>query len=187
MQHRLDVRRYSAPEKNEMWQVHDEALRDSAMDFSPEYNRYLRHVESEFLEVGGEFLVATLPLDAVEGGAASAESERVVAIGGFQPLSYLVDTYSEAGLPSLDVPIAETCRVRSVAVLPEFQSEGVGTELMDELEGRAAEAGFEQTVLKTTESLQRAQRFYESRGYQSVGSSEDSGTDYVWYLKEVGE
>jgi ribosomal protein S18 acetylase RimI-like enzyme len=187
MRTRCEIRRYSETDRNEVWRVHDEALRESAMDFSPEYNRYLRHVESEFLEIGGEFLVATVAPDAPEYSPEAVDSERVVAIGGFQPLAYLADAYSEVGLPSLDAPVHETCRVRSVAVLPELQSEGIGTELMAELEERASESDFEQVVLKTTESLQRAQQFYESRGYRSVGGSADSGTDYVWYLKEVGD
>ena len=193
MPNRCDVRRYSEADRNAVWAVHDEALRDSALDFSPEYNRYLRHVDSEFLGVGGEFLVATVA--DVQDDAVAADTEngpettakRIVAIGGYQPLDYLVDGYSEMDLPSLDAPLERTCRIRSVAVLPAFQSMGIGTELMAGLERRAAESGFAQVVLKTTESLERAQRFYESRGYRAVGGTVDSGADYVWYLKEVAD
>lgn len=165
-----DVRRYDDSLKDEVWQVHDEALRDSAMDFSPEYNRYLRHIEREFLDEGGEFFVAV-------------NSDGILAIGGFQPLSALADSYSAAGLPPQDEPLDAVCRFRSIAVRPECQSQGVGTELVSELERRASEVGFEKVVLQTTESLEQAKRFYESRGYQVIEDSDDS--EHVWYEKEL--
>lgn len=180
MSGRRNVRRYSDADRNDVWRVHDAALRDSTLDFSPEYNRYLRHVDSEFLAVGGEFLVVTVTSD-----AEPVESERVVGIGGYQPLAYLADTYEEVGLPSLDASVADTCRVRSVAVLPEFQSNGIGTELMAELEERATGSGFEQVVLKTADSLKRARQFYESRGYRAVDGTDESDPNHRWYLKKL--
>ncbi|MGN0909241.1 MAG: GNAT family N-acetyltransferase [Succinivibrio sp.] len=52
--------------------------------------------------------------------------------------------------------------VTRVFVSPKFQGRGLGTLLLDELEARAAEAGFESVVL---DSSLPAARFYEHRGY----------------------
>lgn len=179
MDDRATVRRYREGEANAVWRVHDAALRDSAMDFSPEYNRYLRHIGSEFLDPGGEFLVGTV---------GDSGDRRPVAIGGFQPVSYLVASGSN-DYPREADPVDATARIRSVAVLPAFQSRGLGTELMSELEARAAESEFDRVVLKTTESLAGAQLFYESLGYDAGAERDEAGTesetDYLWYWKEV--
>lgn len=56
---RWTVRRYRNADKNAVWRVHDRSLRDSAMRYSPEYNRCLRHIPTDFLEREGGFLVVT--------------------------------------------------------------------------------------------------------------------------------
>ena len=175
------VRRYRLGDRNDVWGVHDASLRDSAIAFSPEYNRYLRHIPRAFLDVGGEFLVA-----AAADPDGTASGSHVVGIGGYQPLSHLVDSGSD-DFPAEAEPVDSTVRVRSVAVLPEHQSSGVGTELVSELERRAADAGFGRTILKTTESLVGARRFYESLGYESAGEADPDGSaeTHLWYWKDV--
>lgn len=170
------VRRYRPSDKNPLWRVHDEALRASALDFSPEYNRYLRHVESQFLDVGGEFLVAEVSADEHE----ETSLENIVAIGGYQPFGVL--DASDRG--PVDVPTDEAVRVRSVGVKPELQSQGVGTALMSELEARAADAEFRHVVLQSTASLERSHGFYESIDYRRAGTT--NGEDAVWFHKRVG-
>ena len=53
---RLTVRRYRDRDKNAVWRVHDRSLRDSAMCYSPEYNRYLRHIRPHFSNTMGSSL-----------------------------------------------------------------------------------------------------------------------------------
>lgn len=170
-----EVRRYRQSDKNRLWRVHDAALRESALDFSPEYNRYLRHVESRFLDIGGEFLVAELTAS----DRPDADAGDLVAVGGYQPLVVLDP--SDRG--PADVPVDEAVRVRSVGVEPSFQSQGVGTALMIELEARAADAGFRHVVLKSTASLERSHGFYKSLGYRQVGTTADENA--VWFHKRV--
>lgn len=205
---RLAVRRYVPAERDAVWVAHDRALRASAMDYDPEYNRSLRHARREFVDRGGDFLVATVPADSaladdlpartavndLPSRTANDDSEHVVGIGGFQPLQCRVESFADLGLPELDtdpdVDLDATAQIRSVAVLPAVQSRGVGSALMDELESRAADAGFAQVVLNTPESLRRAHGFYESRGFDRVdrdGGEDADGAGYRWYGKRVGD
>lgn len=170
-----EVRRYRPADRNPVWRVHDAALRASDMDFSPEYNRYLRHVESRFLDVGGEFLVAEITASDREG----TDAGDLVAIGGYQPFAVLDP--SDRG--PVDVPADEAVRVRSVGVAPALQSLGIGTALLTELERRAADTGVRHAVLQSTASLERSHGFYESLGYRRVETT--NGGDAVWFRKSV--
>lgn len=169
----LDVRRYEPRDRDDVWRVHDRALRDSEMAYDPEYNRYLRHVEHEFLDAGGEFLVGTV---APEG---HGDDGPLVAIGGYQPLPVLAEDYDELGYTPREPAFDDSVRIRSVAVLPAHQGTGVGTALTRELERRAAEHGFEQAFLETPRTLSAARAFWTGRGYEQV----DAVGEYAVYRK----
>ncbi|MFD1645205.1 GNAT family N-acetyltransferase [Haloarchaeobius litoreus] len=177
----LVIRRFTIPDTDPVWRVHDRALRASAMDYDPEYNRYLRHLEREFFEPGGWFTV----VEAADSSVATttrdhADEPPVVAIGGFQPLAYVRE--DSANPPSwLPADETETCRVRSVAVAPDLQGEGIGTALLARLEQRAVERGFEYTVLQTDTAMDQACRFYERRGYASLAETDGER----WYGKRL--
>jgi ribosomal protein S18 acetylase RimI-like enzyme len=182
----LTVRRYRDRDKNAVWRVHDRSLRDSAMRYSPEYNRYLRHIPTAVLEIGGEFLVVTT--DTTGEREPNARTSGIVGIGGFQPLACSQGADSDIR-QALDADAdATTAHVRSVAVLPDAQSNGVGTVLMSELERRATTREFTQVVLSTPVELTAAHSFYESRGYRVLPMKEASPNadpDYYWYRKSL--
>lgn len=175
----MAVRRYEPRDRNAVWRVHDRALRDAWDAFDPEYNRYLRHVPREFLDAGGEFLVAdAAPTDEPTPG----EESGVVAIGGYQPLATRVHSLSDLGLVGVHYAPEQAVRVRSVAVDPDWQGRGVGRGLMHELQRRAA-AAYDLVVLQSPAALPETHRFYESLGYERVsGGSED---EYVWFGLEL--
>jgi ribosomal protein S18 acetylase RimI-like enzyme len=177
----LVIRRFAVPDTDPVWRVHDRALRASEMDYDPEYNRYLRHVEREFFDTEGWFTV-------IEGGDAEVSTTTrdhtpepaVVGIGGLQPLGYVRDESTEP--PSwLPATVDETCRIRSVAVAPDLQGAGVGTALLDRLERRATERDFDYTVLQTYTAMEQACRFYERRGYGTLAERDDER----WYGKRL--
>ncbi|WP_175424266.1 GNAT family N-acetyltransferase [Haladaptatus sp. W1] len=177
---RWTVRRYRDADKNAVWRVHDRSLRDSAMRYSPEYNRYLRHIPTEFLEREGEFLVVTDNATAANATIVDrlhARTNGIAGIGGFQPLAR--SKADDSAIRRARDADASTAHVRSVAVLPEVQSTGVGTVLMSALEKRAADRGFTQAVLSTPVELTDAHGFCESRGYRVVPMppDRDGGTD----------
>ncbi|WP_458210825.1 GNAT family N-acetyltransferase [Haladaptatus sp. NG-SE-30] len=185
------IRRYRPDDRNAVWWVHDHTLRNSAMDYSPEYNRYLRHIDRKFLDGRGEFLVATVDSAVNPPDEDDSETNDVVAIGGFQPLVETDDPDSAIRQTLPRDTTTSTARIRSVAVLPTFQSHGIGTAIVSELEHRAVKMGFSSVVLTTTIDLSTAQRFYESLGYHlveirsSADPAEVSDTEYVWYRKEL--
>jgi ribosomal protein S18 acetylase RimI-like enzyme len=55
--------------------------------------------------------------------------------------------------------------IRSMAIKPTAQRNGVGQKLLDSLEGYARDAGFEKLYLYTTFVLPGAQRLYEKNGF----------------------
>lgn len=61
-------------------------------------------------------------------------------------------------------PAGEAALLRSVAVAASRRGEGIGTALVDALEGRAADGGIRTLVLLTTD----AAGFFAARGYERV-------------------
>lgn len=197
------VRQYTAADRDAVWRVHDAALREAMAEYDPEYNRYLRHVERAFLDAGGEFLVAELSADDEDDprdgagsgdhdsrdGAERGDPDTLVGIGGFQPLD--TDGVPDGALDELggspESDDSSVAHVRSVAVLPDAQSRGVGTALMAELHDRARDRGFGAAVLSTTPSLTDAHRFYEERGYEEVAVERDADGDvtHYWYGRDL--
>lgn len=170
----VNIRRYEPGDRNGVWQVHDRALRDSWDAFDPEYNRYLRHIDREFIDVGGEFLVAEAGQP--EASPAAPDSD-IVAIGGYQPLATRVHSLADIGLVGVPYAPEETVRVRSVAVDPAWQGHGIGSELMEELHMNARR-NYEQVVLQSPAALPDTHRFYESLGYERIPGDDET---YVWF------
>ncbi|GKZ14735.1 hypothetical protein [Haladaptatus sp. T7] len=102
---RWTVRRCRDADKNAVWRVHDRSLRDSAMRYSPEYNRYLRHIPTESLECEGEFLVVT---DDATTDVTIADDYRhtrtngIVGIGGFRPRARVISPFGRWGADECD-------------------------------------------------------------------------------------
>lgn len=177
---------YEEADQRSVWTVHDRALRTAWDAFDPEFNRHLRHVNREFADVGGAFLVADVP----------GEDAGVVAIGGFQPLSTRIDSLAEFGLDDLCddsddavdsgdcVELDEVVQIRSVAVDPDWQGQGVGRTLMRELERRIAIADYDHVVLQSPAALTGTRRFYESLGYE-VLETPNGDDEYVWFHRCV--
>lgn len=176
----LTLRSYRSRDRDAIWRVHDRALRDSQLDYDPEYNRYLRHVDREFHDTGGCFVVGTVPADdlPVDAPDLLVDGRRLVAIGGYQPLDALPAADHP---PAFDGSAEQTVRIRSVAVLPACQGRGIGSRLVDRLEGAARMAGFETIVLSSVAEMTRARAFWRNRGYERLREIPVSGTDSVWY------
>lgn len=186
------IRRYRPAQKNAVWAVHDRAFRASPVEFLPDMNRYLRRIPEFFLEPGGEFLVATVPVppgDPSGSGATSADppdygpdDERVVGVGGYLP-STAEGSSVRPGAP-VD-PDEGTAEVRSVRVDPDFQRRGIGRTLVRELEDRAREAGFERMVLDTGAGMEPARALYRSLGYERAGTESIDGFELVHFEREL--
>ncbi|MCU4743178.1 GNAT family N-acetyltransferase [Halobacteria archaeon AArc-m2/3/4] len=137
----LRIRRYEPRDEDAVWDLHVRAL-SAAGAYDEEFAHLdadLRRVEAAYLdlEAGGEFLVGEYD------GA-------LVAMGGFQPSDER----------------DETAVLRRMRVAPDHHRRGFGTAILEALEARARDDGFERIVLDTTARQAAAVAFYESHGYE---------------------
>ncbi len=161
----LEIRRYEPRDAETVWDLHVRALGDAGA-YDEEYAHLdadLRRVEATFLESGGEFLVGEVDGD-------------VVAMGALQPAS-AVD-HHESG--------TSTGVVRRMRVDPDHQRRGYGTAILDRLEERAVELGFERLVLDTTPRQSAAIAFYERHGYRETRREDAGPVEMIYYVKAIG-
>lgn len=78
-------------------------------------------------------------------------------------------------------------RLTRMRVEPEFQRQGFGQAILDELEVRATELGFEELLLDTTARQETARAFYETNGYEEFRREEWGQFDVRLYRKSLGE
>ena len=69
--------------------------------------------------------------------------------------------------------------VGQFAVLPELQSDGIGSRLLAEAEKHAFENGASEVAIDTAEGAAHLIEYYAKRGYRQVGSVDWDGTNYV--------
>lgn len=201
----LAIRRYEPDDADAVWNLHERALRDAGA-YDEEYAHLdadLRDVERAFLESGGEFVVGERDgevgaSDASETSRRSGESEvfdldsngrsprerpaganreagEIVAMGALQPAEE-VDHHAGG---------ASTGVVRRMRVDPAAQRRGYGTAVLERLEARARELGFERLVLDTTERQTPAMAFYEHHGYEEVRRESRPVVEMVFYEKSL--
>jgi len=145
----LQIRRYRPDDRTRVRSIQDSALRDA--------NAYLGEdapdatfdaVEEEYLTNEGEFLVGTI-------------DEEPVAIGAFRPPTGIVADR----LDGIGEGVAE---LKHMHVDPGYQRQGYGQQMLDELQQRAQNRGYEELALGTTDRQTSAQRFYEANEFREV-------------------
>jgi len=75
--------------------------------------------------------------------------------------------------------------VKHLYVAPGGRGRGLGRQLLEELERRAAELGADEVVLDTNDSLAAAGGLYRSAGYGSIEPYNDNPNATTWYAKRV--
>jgi GNAT superfamily N-acetyltransferase len=137
----------------------------------------VQSVAASYIESGGDFVVGILPQSA---GNIDADREltthdgHAVAMGGFLPneSGYDDERYLSSG--------AELHRMR---VAPTHQGRGFGRELVDELERRALDAGYDLVLATTARRQERAVQFYAAAGYDEVDRSAYDEYELVHFEK----
>jgi len=110
------------------------------------------------LNPGGEFV----------GGEVDSD---LVAMGGLQPAT-LADRHD--GGESIGL-------IRQMRVDPALQRRGFGTRILDYLEARAPEPGFERPVPDATHAQPAALVFYESHGYRETDREPSPARETVYF------
>jgi ribosomal protein S18 acetylase RimI-like enzyme len=75
--------------------------------------------------------------------------------------------------------------IRSVAVLPEFQRQGIGRALMRHAEEAAREAGYSTVQLYTNVNIPELVTYYTGLGYTEVERRLDHGYDRIFMRKRL--
>lgn len=89
------------------------------------------------------------------------DGDDVVAMGGYRPVD------------------DRTVELFRIAVAPERQRAGFGTRVVDALERRAREDGYERVALETVVEQEAAARFYPARGYEETGRGPTESGNYT--------
>ena len=74
--------------------------------------------------------------------------------------------------------------LENLAVCPEAQGMGIGTQLVRFVESTAKHEGFNVIKLYTNEKMTENFEFYRRLGYQEIGRWEEDGFNRVFYRKE---
>ncbi|WP_460921993.1 GNAT family N-acetyltransferase [Salinarchaeum chitinilyticum] len=188
MPQEIAIRRAEAADAPRIRELNEVALRqvDAYAEDAVEagMDEDLEDVETNYVEVGGDFLVAeTVPDDESDADAGDRPSseQRIVGMGALEPIgegTFQADQIVRQD----DGPAAEITRMR---VDPAFQRQGIGTQLVERLEERARELDYEVLVLDTTARQDGAQRLYESFGYEQADSVQWREYDVLLYRKEL--
>ncbi|MBE3598704.1 MAG: ribosomal protein S18-alanine N-acetyltransferase [Limnochordaceae bacterium] len=87
--------------------------------------------------------------------------------------------------------VADEGHITNVAVHPEYRSRGVGRKLMEAITELARRKGARRLTLEVRKSNLRAQRLYESLGFQGVGLRKgyyrDNNEDAIIMWRELSE
>lgn len=154
----LTIRQYESADAEQVWSVHEAALKASPIPFvkGAGVDEDLTQISECYIESQGDFLVGV-------------DDGEVVAIGGLQ-------FYNE-----------ETAEIRRMRVHPDHQRKGLGQRLLEALEERARDRGCERIVLDTHEHLRAAQSLYTKHGYEQTHMETHpvTGNEIRYYQKDL--
>lgn len=127
----------------------------------------------------------TIQIESV--GGACANDDLLEQIHG----RYLHVIFSKAGGQIVGyivlLPIADYLFVDSIAVLPEFQGDGLGTRMLVFAEQEAFRLGLQSVRLFTKLKAADSFAFYQYRGYTETGRCDNDGYPRVFFSKEVAQ
>jgi ribosomal protein S18 acetylase RimI-like enzyme len=172
----IQFRRYDARDGDAVWTLHEWAIRETGNDPSDiPGTADLKHVESRYLDTGGDFIVGVVP-DGSDDALPQTFDGRLAAMGGFLPNEVGHD--DERTVPGA----AELHRMR---VAPSQQRRGYGRLLLRRLERRVAEQGYERLLATTAQSQTAAVAFYRDEGYDAVARSRQEEYELVHFEKRL--
>jgi ribosomal protein S18 acetylase RimI-like enzyme len=167
----LHIRRYDPADADAVWALHVRAL-SHAGAYDEEFAHLdadLRAIEEAYFDVGGAFLVGEY-------------DGELVAMGGFQPVS------AAGTLAEIHAQLAhgDAAALRRMRVDPDHHRRGFGSAILEALEARARDRGFDSLTLDTTPVQEAAIAFYESHGYERRRTETFAGHEVLFYAKALG-
>ena len=131
-------------------------LEEYGLPWQPELaDRDVIEVESNYLEVGGEFWVVE-------------QDGTIVGTAAYQPIT--------RGKNAVEI--------RKMYLLPQVRGKGLGRYLLAQLENAIAIKDYQEIWIETASVLKEAVKLYEFNGYQPAAGVETERCDLV-YLKQL--
>lgn len=154
----LEIRRYDPEDAKRVWEIHERALRASPVEFVED-----AAADDDLDRISEEYL------DTGGEFLVGLIDDEIVAVGGFK-------RHDE-----------NTAELRRMRVHPDHQRQGYGERLLNELEARLRERGFDRVSLETNSRLLAAQRLYETHGLEEIHRETDSelGEEFITYQKQI--
>ena len=168
----LSIRRFRPADVPRLQELNETALRQVDAYAEGVTDGDLGKIAETYVDSGGEFLVGEVEDD---------DEREIVAMGALKPADP-DDAFAANRLEPGEGPAAEVTRMR---VDPDHQQRGYGTRMLEVLESRADELGFEVLVLDTTRRQVGARRLYEQFGYEQVGAVEWREYEVCCYRKRL--
>ena len=165
----LSIRRYQPDDRERVETIMEAALRDTGAYFEDTPEDTTLTLQEKYLESGGEFVVGEI-------------NGQIVATGAFRPVGGLVTEF-------LDSIPDGAIEIKQMHVAPDYQRQGYGQQILDELQERAREDGHTTLLLETTSLQSAAQHFYEANGFEEVVrepvEAEGRAFDVLFYRKTL--
>ncbi|MFC5652255.1 GNAT family N-acetyltransferase [Paenibacillus solisilvae] len=137
----FNIRRYSSADHEEVWKIHLLVIAAAGVEPTHQHYHDIFHIHEHYLESGGDFFVGT------------GHNGVVVAMGGLKKLD------------------EETAEIKRLRVHPNYQQRGYGQMMLDRLEQRARELGFNHIYLDALTNQLEAKKMFENNGYKHKGAS----------------
>ncbi len=148
--------------------------------YKPEDKKAIKALNKESIEEFGDSFRSKFPdLDEIENVYLEDDGEFLVATKSGK----IVGT---GALKKISDQMAEVKRMR---VSPDFQRQGIGEMILNELEKRAQELGYQVLELDTSINQPGAQAFYLKNGYVETkreGQEEGWPVETIFYQKKLG-
>ena len=150
----LLIRRFKTEDKEDVFNLHKKAYKEL-----PGVDRGNGKFDDDFKDI--ESVYIKLGGDFFVGTV----DNKIVAMGGLKKLS------------------EEKAEIKRMRVDPEFQRHGFGQIILEKLENRAQELGFNSIQLDTSILQEGAQTFYEKNGYKEFKRETIVGLECIFYKK----
>lgn len=163
-----------------------EIRRLGATDSIPDLTRLLHRAYARLACMGLRYMATHQPDETTRERADSGECWVAVSAGVLVGTILFKPAEQTGGSPWLDR--REVASLAQFAVVPELQGGGLGAQLMDLAEQRAAETGAEEIALDTAEPAAHLVAWYGRRGYRAIEHAHWSHTNYrsVIMSKRIG-
>lgn len=78
-----------------------------------------------------------------------------------------------------------TAEIKRMRILPEFQGQGLGTQMLLFLENQAKQLGYQELLLDTTVHQKPAVRLYQKNGYVEYRRAMEHGMETMFMRKNI--